>query len=330
MKQENWQNFLRIAIIVNDHLTNALVSLIELNLQDKKLTFELFLNQNQHAIYHMCYNHSTCCRCLQQASREQSCRVLFPSQLEILFDKSNKFLGHRPKHCPNFCCSCAKSGISTDVLNMILARCILVNFCVDIFWSSCLLPRELSMAAFLNQNKHILYHLWQYDTTCCQCHNNLQSPVNCQILNQEQWTCMFITSSSNTFCSQSSFSTNCICSTFAKPGICQDHLDSVLQQKILAYCSPTLKSVETLMEISRNIYRHIEAAQLTDSNYNRYKNDIESAVMDIAVICGKEKEFKMALNDVWHRTLDFSLLIKYKNSLNERKSVSIIGIMHPI
>ncbi|CAC5406250.1 unnamed protein product [Mytilus coruscus] len=316
VKQENWENFLKIAILVDDHLKDILVSLIECDLRVKHLTFEQFLNKNQHNIYHMCYDFGRCCRCLQAVSQKQSSRVLFPMHMEILFDKSNKLPGHRLSHGPTFCCSFAKAGISTDVLDVMLARCLLINFCADLFWYGCLQSQGPSFEDFLTQNKHLLYHLWQNNTKCCQCPSPLQIPVNRQIVNEKQWTDMFTTSLTATPCRQSSPSTNCICSISVIPGIIQDDLDPVLQHTLLQYCCSTLKSVETLMKIRRNVYGHMEKAQITDLDYDSYKNDIESAVLNLAVICGNEQEVKMALNDLKLRHLDYSLLVKYKDSLS--------------
>ncbi|CAG2213546.1 unnamed protein product [Mytilus edulis] len=97
--------------------------------------------------------------------------------------------------------------------------------------------------------------------------------------------------------------TNCICSISAISGISQGNLDIALQQTMLEYCCSNRKSVETLVKIRNNVYGHTKAAQISDSDYTRFKNDIETAVLDIAAVCRKETEFKTALNDVNHRNL---------------------------
>lgn len=322
VQHENWENFLKISILVDDHLKAILVSLIAFHLREKHLTFEQFLNRNQHKIYHMCYNLGRCCSCLEDVSQKQNDRVVFPIHMDMLFDKNNKMPGHRPNHGSNFCCSFAKSGISTDVLDVILARCLLINFCADVFWYGCLQFQGISFENFLNQNKHLLYHLWQNNTRCCQCSSSVQTSLNCQIVNEQQWTNMFTTSSNSTPCRQMSPITHCICSISAKPGISQVDLAHVLQHTLLEYCCSTFKSVETLVKIRRNVYGHIEKAQITDLDYNTYKNDIESAVLSLAIICGKEQEVKKAFNDLKHRSLDNNLLVKYKDMLSNRKNVS--------
>lgn len=269
----------------------------------------------------MCYNLGRCCRCSEDVSQKQNDRVLFPIHMGILLDKSNKMPGHKINHGPNFCCSFAKSGISTDVLDVVLAECLLVNFCADVFWYSCLQFQGISFENFLNQNKHLLYHMWQNNTRCCQCSSPLQIPLNCQVVNEQQWTDMFTASSHSTHSRHRSPSTHCICSISAKPGIRQVDLDPVLQNTLLKYCCPTLQSVETLMTIRRNVYGHIEKAQITDLDYTKYKTDIDSAMLNLTIICDKDQGVKIALNDLKHDHVDDSLL-EYKDRLSDRIDVS--------
>jgi hypothetical protein len=68
-----------------------------------------------------------------------------------------------------FCCSKAKSGIKTDSLSATLARFLLFNFCVDVFWYSCLALANLKFDDFIDKNKHTLFHKLANNVTCCQC-----------------------------------------------------------------------------------------------------------------------------------------------------------------
>ncbi|CAC5385910.1 unnamed protein product [Mytilus coruscus] len=273
--EQERENFLRNAILVVDHSKAALISLIELDLLNKHLTFEQFLNQYQHDIYHLCYNNGRCCRCLPGTSPPRRNRIIFPSQMEILFDKAAKIPGHRKG--PDVCCSFAKKGIGTDVLDLTLARCILVNCCTDVFWYSCLQFQGISFENFLNQNKHLIYHLWQYNQGCCHCPNRFKLPVNCQIVDAHQWNAMFISSSGLPMCRKRSHSgvTNCICFISAISGINQGALDPILQQNLLEYCCSNRKSMEVLVKIRNNVYGHAKASLISSTDYTRYKNDVE-------------------------------------------------------
>lgn len=321
--EQERENFLKNAILVVDHFKAALVSLIELDIRNKHLSFEQFLNQNQHEIYHLCYNNGRCCRCLPGSSLPQRNRIICPPQIEILFDKATKMPRHR--RGPDFCCSLAKNGICTDVLDLTLARCLLVNCCTDVFWYSCLKFQGISFEDFLNQNKHLIYHLWNFNKGCCQCPNHFQLPVNCQKINTQQWNTMFIASAGLPLCRKRSHTgvTNCICSISAISGINQGLLDPILQQNILEYCCSNRISIEVLVKIRNIVYGHAKAARISVPDYTRYNNDIEKAILDIAKVSGKEPEFRTALNDVINRRLDHTLLLQYQTSLLERKTVSL-------
>ncbi|XP_052058800.1 uncharacterized protein LOC127699103 isoform X2 [Mytilus californianus] len=311
------ENFLRLAILVIDHSKAALISLIELDILNKHLTFEQFLNQNQHEIYHLCYNNRRCCRCSPGSSLSRIHRIIFPSQMQVLFDTAANMHGHR--RGPEYCCSFAKKGIGTDVLDLILARCLLVYCCTDVFWYSCLQFKGTSFEDFLNQNKHMIYHCRQYNQGCCHCQNHCKLQANRQIVNAHQWNAMFISSSGLQMCRKRSHSsaTNCICFISAITGITEGNLDIVLQQTILEYCCSTRKSVETLVKIRNNVYGNTNSTRISDSDYTRIKNDIESAILDIAIVCGNEPMSKTALNDVYCRNFDHSQFVQYQNSLSE-------------
>ncbi|CAG2216547.1 unnamed protein product [Mytilus edulis] len=92
-------NFLRYAILIVDHSKEALQDLIELNLRNKHLSFEEFLNQNQHEIYHLCYD-LKCCQCHTSPPRRK--RIIYPSQLELLLDIHNKLPSHKATNSSDF------------------------------------------------------------------------------------------------------------------------------------------------------------------------------------------------------------------------------------
>ncbi|VDI02087.1 Hypothetical predicted protein [Mytilus galloprovincialis] len=118
MTSKERENFLRNAILVVDHSKAALVSLVELDVQNKGQTFEQFVNTNQHEIYHL-YNSSRCCQCPPGHYPPRSPRILHQTQIELLFDRlSFKLPCHNTaRRSDDFCCSMARSGLCTDVLD---------------------------------------------------------------------------------------------------------------------------------------------------------------------------------------------------------------------
>lgn len=175
MQQTERENFLKNAITIVDYTKEAFVCLVDCYLIDKNWTFEQFINNNQHAIYHLCYT-IRCCKCPHGYFPPKR-RILHPSQLDVLFDKSSKLSSCKNGNKFDFCCTSANIGISSTVLDLSLARCLLIHFCLDVFWYSCLQFQNQSLDDFFNQNKHNLYHLWQPNAMCCQCSAGYSSPT---------------------------------------------------------------------------------------------------------------------------------------------------------
>ncbi|CAG2225570.1 unnamed protein product [Mytilus edulis] len=65
MDKKERENFYRNTILIVDFTKCAFVELLELHLTGKHLSFEEFLNQNQHDLYHLCYNKARCCQCIR-------------------------------------------------------------------------------------------------------------------------------------------------------------------------------------------------------------------------------------------------------------------------
>ncbi|XP_052106447.1 uncharacterized protein LOC127738984 [Mytilus californianus] len=130
MTQKQRENFYRTSTVIVEHGKEVLVLLLEDDLLKRNLTLIDFINLNKHGIYHLCYNKNPCCQCtggkLLWKSPPQ--RVLYPSQLDILFDKTGpKMAGHNLNVRP-FCCCSAKRSLSCAYLDLTLLRCLLVKF----------------------------------------------------------------------------------------------------------------------------------------------------------------------------------------------------------
>lgn len=249
MSQRQRENFYRQSILTVHHSRKALVSLINLHLSHKQVSFEDFLNHNQHKIYHFYKESQKCCQCKNQPVGK---KLLLQSQLEDLFEiHGRKLAGHLPTSTHEFCCSKAKSGIKTDSLSATLARFLLFNFCVDVFWYSCLTLSNLKFDDFIDKNKHTLFHKLANNITCCQCQQDsvisekpnplFQFPCpqgsviseKPNLLFQFQWNILF-TFNPNVTCSGIQGQQYCICKQQAVKGIEQTvRQDKTLERTIL-------------------------------------------------------------------------------------------------
>jgi hypothetical protein len=219
MASKERENFYKNSTLIVDHAKDSLVDVLELHLTLNNLSFEDFINLHQHDIYHLCFNKRRCCQCPAQGYISPHSRVLHPSQLEILLDKNGVARScHVPGRRDDFCCCLAKPGVTTNVLDITLARCLLINFCDDVFRQSCSLR----------------------------------------------------------------------------------------------------KNINTLLQMRNNVYGHAKEGRITDVNYRIYKNEIESAILEIAQVCGNEAEKKQILMDLEKRSLDETLCIQYLNTLLEQ------------
>lgn len=309
-------NFLRYAILIVDHSKEALQDLIELNLRNKHLSFEEFLNQNQHEIYHLCYD-SKCCQCHTSPPRRK--RIIYPSQFELLLEKHNKLPCHKTTNCNDFCCSKSKVGITTDVLDISLARCLLVNCCLNVFWFTCLTAQGQTLEQFLNLNKHIIYHLWKNNQKCCQCPAGFIFPRDYQVITENEWRGMF--NSVLLPCikdrKRTSTGTTSVCSVAARPGIDVTDIHPQIQGLILKWCCSVRNSVEKLVEFRNINYGHVTNATLSDSNFKDFSKKTEEWILHIASYCKKDKIVKDVLTNLHSRPIDARLCSHYQNVLLE-------------
>ena len=211
------ENFYKNSTLIVDHVKDSLVDVLELHLTLKNLSFEDFINLHQHDIYHLCFNKRRCCQCPQGYVLPNS-RVLHPPQLEILLDKYGVARScHVPGRRADFCCCLAKQSVTTNVLDITLARCLLINFCDDVFRRNCSLR----------------------------------------------------------------------------------------------------KNIEMLHQMRNKLYGHAKEGRITEVNYRIDKNEIESAILEIAKVCGNETEKKQIFMDLEKRSIDETLCIQYQNTLLE-------------
>lgn len=309
------ENFLRYAILTVDHSNEALQNFIEQHLKNNKQTFEDFLNQNQHEIYHLFYD-AKCCQC-GPGYRQKSKRILSVSQMGLLFEKQKRLSVHKPTRHSDFCCSYAKPGVTTAVLDVALARCLLINCCIDLFWFSCLNFQGMTFEQFLNANKHTIYHLWNTKDKCCLCQPNFIFPCNGPLIMENELKNMF--SRTLTPCEidlnspvNGSIS---VCGVTAKPGITIKDIHLDLQNIILQYCCSTRKSVEKLAELRNLNFGHMKKARMSCADFNKCTREAGTAIVDIAIVFGKSRDFKQMLQDLHDKPLDTRMFCQYEKIL---------------
>lgn len=316
MAQQERENFYRFATLMMDHTKKSFKDLLELHLMKNHLSFEEFLNQNQHELFHLCYFKCPCnCQCINCYILPRN-RVLNKSQLDILFDKHGpKLPCHIQKQNAEFCCSKAKSGISTDVLDVTMANCLLTHFCADVFWHCCLTLPRLSLEDFLNDNKHDIYHLVVgINNICGHCPNGYTLPKK-QLVNQHYFACLFNKTTQLCSSCSSSSSISTVCEVKATSGVSVGSIDCVIANMLLQSLCPLRKAVDTLVNLRNKMYGHVPEAKMSNQDYKNCMSEVEKNLIDIAVVCQKETETKQALEDLRQRPLDETLLIKYQTVL---------------
>ncbi|CAG2255407.1 unnamed protein product [Mytilus edulis] len=187
-------------------------------------------------------------------------KILNPSQMELLFDKNRQLPVHKSTRHSDFCCSYAKTSVTTEVLDLLLARCLLVNCCIDLFWFSCLDFKGVTFEQFLNANKHILFHLWKGREKCCMCQPDFVLPDNDCPITENDWKNMFCSTLKpcNNDRNNPEKRSNSICSFTVIPNISVQQIHTDLQNIILQYCCSTRKSVEKLAKIRNETFGHVK------------------------------------------------------------------------
>ncbi|CAC5391352.1 unnamed protein product [Mytilus coruscus] len=310
------ENFLRYAILIVNHSKKALQDLLELNLKNNHLTFQEFINRNQHEIYHL-YSDFRCCQCQNSPQRRK--RILFPSEMELLFEINKKIPSHRRIGHNDYCCSYAKVGITSQVLDLSLARCLLMNFCLDVFWFTCLTSQGQTLEQFLNSNKHVIYHLWKNNQNCCQCLPGFIFPCNDSLITENEWKSMFSSQLSPCKNHRKRMSTGSlsICSVGANSAVALQDIHLHIQRSIIQNCSHISKAVDKLVEQRSLIFAHVPEATISESDFKLLWNDTENNLLEIARVCGKETHVKKNLRDLHFKPLSLNMFVKYKQLLHK-------------
>ncbi|CAC5380029.1 unnamed protein product [Mytilus coruscus] len=299
-------NYARSSLLVVQYTKDGLADLIEHNL---KLTghssFQEFINYYQHDLYHLCYNQVSCCQCSRNYKLPKE-QLIHPKQLEVLFDKSGlKKSSHNSFRLGDYCCCLAKQNLSTSVLDVTLASCLLFNFCEDVFWYSCLDLQTPTLEEFLNQNKHTLYHLYDISRRCCQCPPSYRFPSEKVLIDEPHWKDLF--GKEIMACirhKKRPIGKRNICTVSSTAGILVSHLDSSISKILLENCCSLWKTIEKRILIRDTLFADVDEAKLPENIYITYKARLEYGITVMARVCNKEREVTEKLKTAEKRKID--------------------------
>lgn len=299
--QKERNNFQIIKRLIFDNAKNGFAELIDKNLSIiGNVTFEDFINRNQHAIYHLCST-INCCQCPStNAYHDPEHACLDLGQLNPIFDQIRRKKTCKTKGSSSLCCALAKKGIKTSEIDITLAKFLLVKFCLRVFWYSCLENRGKTLEEFLNDYKHTIYHLYENVERCCLCpiQKPHTLPKGVLELNETDWLSLY--SSRVSPCSTEQHRRNVkytICTALATPGISVNQLNLDVSRLLLKYCCPLWKIVENLSSMRNVIEKH---TKLTDTEFSEYKAKLEYEIIIISHVCNTEVPTKNKLHDLYN------------------------------
>ncbi|XP_071146621.1 uncharacterized protein [Mytilus edulis] len=197
---------------------------------------------------------------------------------------------------------------------------------------SAVLDNDLSTTSitfedFINIHHHELYHLCYNRIPCCQCTGGrlVQANPN-RIMYPRQLDVLLDKSGLTMLGHNPNLSTTPQhCCRPAKKYLAIANLDITLLRCLLVnfanncQTNSTLKQdVEDLVKYRNTLYGHAQEAKCSDSEYAKYKTDVEGVILRIARFCNIENGMRQKLNDASQRPLDGTILKKYQITLLEQ------------
>lgn len=167
------ENFFRLLTLICLQGTRICRKLFEKCIKDT--TFEEFINDHQHEIYHF-YSTNQCCQC-DENTKMPIKPILDRTQMLIIFNKdSNRLDKHKRQTKREFCCLKANKKVNPAGLDLTFVRFFLFNFCMKLVWKIYSTYRKKSFASFMNENVHKVYHLAHENVCCCKCNSDRDVP----------------------------------------------------------------------------------------------------------------------------------------------------------
>lgn len=285
MCEEHQGNYY-LGLLLNQIGTKSKQNLLNFYLEKNKLSLSTFINNHQHELYHLFCN-DKCCQCTSSILTNTQ-KLLDFKEMNLLFDNGSKMQCHNPASTKAYCCCISKTILNVDDLDITLLHCLLTNICLDIFWYSCLFYENKTFETFLDDNIHVLFHLWKRNDYCCKSkERNLQCKLDLSgKINDTQWAILFETTRRAVRCNNTD-----ACHFSAKRGILEYKLDNELARVILGNICPLFMSIQKLSQI-QNTLAHNKKGELSNIEYTNIWSDCTDCIITIARFLGIENQVK--------------------------------------
>lgn len=254
-----FDNYIKLCLLIRGPATQAFRALMTYYLQKCCLTFQEFIDINQHEIYHL-HTERRCCQCTGQSFFGDR-KLLQMSQIEKMFDTSSQTTSKRKDNHDyrkkDMCCCFANCQLCVDDVDITLLRILLNKFCNIFFWTWYLdIEHSGNFEQFLKNKRHELFHLWQPKITCCKCneHKNTYKRPNKSEINQHEFERLYTIDGTITAVE---CTLNDTCTYSAKQGISLNDIKGTKLFKTITdcFCSPQ-KEINSIVE-TRNNFSHI-------------------------------------------------------------------------
>lgn len=278
MEAKSCENLVRLVVFLLYPVTPVVQNLMEHYLRIVKKTLSELINEYQHEIFHL-YSNNRCCQCVRCNDQPKKSKlVLNRTQMELLFNTDNRRAGHNNG---DLCC-CYSHPIDTKQLDITLLKCLLINYCNDVFWDDNLKIRDSNnFEDFLRNNQHDIYHLWQHQVTCCQCHPDYYRPTSRHI-NEAEFLKMF------TF-HKKKCNLEDTCAYQVKSGIQYSEIKSQFRlfSKLSNKVCPLRKTFDKIADIRNSIF-HNNGKMPSDETFEEYWDILKKSVIDIQDVIGSK------------------------------------------
>lgn len=291
--------YIKLFLIIRGPATQALRALMTYYLSNNNLTFQEFIDRNQHEIYHLSSNNK-CCQC-QGESFVRGKTPISPSQMEILFNTDSQVTRNSNKRKHNHvyskkdkCCCYAKEGICVDGLDITLLNILLVQFC-DLFFWTCFLNDEhvCSFGEFLRKRQHELFHLWEPRVTCCECneHKNTYKRPKVSMISRQEFESLY---TFNRKVKKSGCNLDDTCSYSARKEISQNGIkDNKLFQTMKTCLCPYRIAIRGIVETRNKCFHNTE---ITEKDYNAMMETLKNNILKIEIITNSQLWTEKGIN----------------------------------
>lgn len=277
-------NYVKILLSIHEHGTNSHRELIKHQLNRLNLTFSELLDQKAHELYHLCFTYDCCqCRSINKLSYLPNARHIRPEQYFNLFQKDEKIRLYGHNQTNRNCCNFAKKSASLDQIDLSLANTIFVHCCDELLWNCCLSAKNMTFQDFLNENKHVIFHMWISDKSCRSCCNGVM-PLAEGFLRKDDIDFLYQKSTNDD-------DPSCY---FANQGISTANLAPRLSYILLQALSNEIK-VSNRLRKCRNDIAHRASLTLKANDFDQMWDEISTMLLQLSYVYGGEQDVSTKL-----------------------------------